>query len=459
MSATQVDLERPLRYPDTSSAPLMTKRAFWLIVLGFLLPGSAQMLAGNKKLGRFGITVTIIMWLGAIGALVGALNARVATLSLFTNSFFLLGLQVVVVFVAIMWIIIGFDTLRMVKLVKVKPTWRIPIVLLSVILTIVPSVGAAWAASTINAGREAISSLFRSAPPIDPIDGRYNIMLLGTDAGADREGLRPDSISLVSVDAKTGQSVIVGIPRDMYNVPFPETSPLYQDFPNGFGVDWGCDVGDCKINAVYAEAEYFYDESPYPDAEANGSTPGIEATRDAVEGVTGLKPQFYVLLNMDAFEHMIDALGGVTINVEEDLPIGGDADGNGITGWVQAGERKLSGYEAQWYARSRYGSERGDWDRMDRQRKLQAAILAQMKPQNVLTRFQEIAAAGTELVETDIPDSMLGPFVDLAAKASGFPPVNVELTPPAVDPEYPDFDEIHELVRQGVAAATPVEEE
>lgn len=49
------DLERPIRTPDLSSPPLMTKRARWLVVLGFLLPGSAQLLAGNRKLGRFGI--------------------------------------------------------------------------------------------------------------------------------------------------------------------------------------------------------------------------------------------------------------------------------------------------------------------------------------------------------------------------------------------------------------------
>ena len=56
-----LDLERPIRNPDTGSAPLMTKRARWLVVLGFLLPGSAQLLAGNRKLGRFGLTATVTL--------------------------------------------------------------------------------------------------------------------------------------------------------------------------------------------------------------------------------------------------------------------------------------------------------------------------------------------------------------------------------------------------------------
>ena len=43
-----IELERPLRNPDVASAPLMDKRARWLVVLGFVLPGSAQVLAGNR---------------------------------------------------------------------------------------------------------------------------------------------------------------------------------------------------------------------------------------------------------------------------------------------------------------------------------------------------------------------------------------------------------------------------
>jgi hypothetical protein len=81
-----------------------------------------------------------------------------------------------------------------------------------------------------------------------------------------------------------------------------------------------------------------------------------------------------------------------------------------------------------------------------------------MNPANVLLRFQEVAAAGTQLVETDIPESMLGRFVDLAAKAREHTPVNVELVPPAVDPELPEYGIIHQLVAEGVAAASPQEE-
>lgn len=459
-----LDLERPLRNPDLDSPPLMTKRARWLVVLGFLLPGSAQLLAGNRKLGRFGVGATILMIVALLATLVGLLVARVATLSFFTNSIVLLVLQILLYAYAALWLVLGFNTLKLTRLARAHRGWRIPIAMLAIILTVLPASGAAWAASTINAGRVLLSGLFSGAPAVEPVDGRYNILLLGTDAGADREGMRPDSISLVSVDAKTGQSVIVGIPRELANAPFPEDSPMYELHPNGFGVapntygEWGgCEVGRCILNGLYAETEYYYPEL-YPDAVSRGSTPGIEATKDAVTGATGLEVQFYVLINMDAFESLINALGGVTIDVKERLPIGGDEFGNNVEGWIEPGLQGMDGFAAQWYARSRYGSAAGDYARMERQRDLQAAILAQMNPSNVLLRFQDVAAAGTELVETDIPESMLGRFVDLAGMARGHSPVNVELVPPAVDPDYPEFGVIQQLVADGVAAASPAEQ-
>ena len=485
-----IELERPIRNPDLASQPLMTKRARWLVVLGFLIPGSAQTLAGNRRLGRFGLAVTITTWVLALALVAGLLFLRVPTLSLLTNGIFLLALQGAMLVVAVVWLVLGFDTLRLTKLVRVQPNWRMPIALLSVLLTVLPVAGAAWGSTLVGAGRTTIGSIFVGAPAVKPVDGRYNILLLGTDAGSDREGMRPDSISLVSVDAKTGQSVIIGLPRELVDMPFPESSPMHELHPNGFCDppnffgDWqGCLTGTGYLNSVYAEIEQA-DEiveveglSPeladvyaglYPGATKRGSSPGIEATKDAVSGATGLTVQFYVLLNMDAFSAIVDALGGVTVTVPERLPIGGGIDpwsGQlvGVEGWIEPGEQHLDGYHAQWFARSRYGSANGDYDRMQRQRDLQAAILAQMNPANVLLRFQEIAKAGTQLVKTDIPESMLGRFVDLAAKARAHSPINVELVPPAVDPEYPVYEEIHRLVREGVAAASeaalPTEEE
>lgn len=459
-----LDLERPLRHPDTDSGPLMTKRARWLVVIGFLLPGSAQLLSGNRRLGRVGIVATAVLVIGGLLALLGLAFARVATLSFFTNGVVLFVLQWLLFGYAILWLVLGLDTLRLTQLVRVQRNWRAPVAILSVLLTVVPVVGAAWAATTIDAGRTLLGDLFRGAPAVEPVDGRYNILLLGTDAGADRQGLRADSISLVSVDAETGESIIVGLPRELKDAPFPEDSPMAPVYPEGYcdeinnyevvdGGGYYCFTTG-NLNSLVTELEDSGSPSYAGMYEGAAASPGIEATKDAVSGATGLEVQFYVLVNMDSFTNLIDALGGVDIDVKERLPIGGDAEGNGIEGWIEPGEQHLDGFTAQWYARSRYGSEGGDYSRMERQRELQAAILAQMNPGNVLLKFQDVAAVGGQLVETDIPESMLGRFVDLAAKARAHDPVNVELVPPAVDPENPDYAAIHRMVADAIASAS-----
>ena len=191
----------------------------------------------------------------------------------------------------------------------------------------------------------------------------------------------------------------------------------------------------------------------YPDAESQGSEPGIEAMRDAAEAITGLPIQYYVLIDMAGSQQLIDALGGVTVTVPEDVPIHADETFTTVAEWIPAGEQHLDGYHALWYARSRHGT--SDYDRMARQRQIQEAVLAQFNPGNVLSKFQEIAAAGSQVVKTDIPQSMLGYFVDLAGKTKELPITDVELVPENdVDPEEPDYDYIRQLVQQAVFPPT-----
>lgn len=477
--STTFDFDLPLRNPDTSSPQLMTKRARWLVLWGFVLPGSAQVLAGNRKMGRFGLGATITMLLLAGVTLFGLAVARDFTLSVMLNPVVLVLIQVLLVAYAVLWLVLGFDTLRLTKIIKAKPNWRLPIAALSIVLTIVPVLGAAWATSTLGSLRDAMGSIFTNqAPSVPPIDGRYNILLLGADRGEDREGLRPDSISLVSVDAETGQSVIIGLPRELMEMPFPETSPMYEIHPNGFCMPpnaFSEEYGGCLtggyLNHLISEVEDAYDpnysylyEGIYADAVSRGSSPGIEATKDAVEGATGLKVQFYVLIDMAGFAQLIDALGGVQIDVKEPIPVGGREDEYtgewvDIAWYIEPGLQTLNGENALWYARARHGFANGDYDRMERQRNLQAAILAQMNPQTVLLRMQDLTAAGGDMIETDIPNSMLGAFVNLASKAQGFEPVRVSLTPPEIDPTYPDYALAHEMVVAGVTAASPPKEE
>lgn len=202
----------------------------------------------------------------------------------------------------------------------------------------------------------------------------------------------------------------------------------------------------------------------YPDAVASNSSPAVEATKDAAEAILGIEIPYHVFIDMHGFADLVDALGGVEITVEERLPEGpgpryeGQPVEEWATGWIEEGTQLMDGTTAQWYARSRYTT--SDWDRMRRQRELQSAILAQATPSNVVARFSEIVSAGTNLVQTDVPDSLLPFLVDLAVKAKEQEVQNLELTPEGVgiDPEDPtssDWQLIRDAARELMHPPTP----
>lgn len=460
MSSSSLWNEYSLRTPDASSPAVMTRRAWWLVALNFLLPGSAQSLSGNRRLGRVGLVSTLLLW-AVVVVLVGiALLSWQTLATVFSTWFVLLLAQIVLVAYAVLWIVLTIDTLRLARLVKTRPRARVGIAALAVGLLVVSSGGAVYASQIAGSARDTIAAVFGGGPSMPPSDGYYNFLLLGADSGTGRTHMLFDSISVVSVNADSGAVTITGIPRDMRNVPFSD-GPMKDRYPDGHQGHADATCGwDNKINQLNTEVGLCLDgEAMYPDAAALGSTPGIEATRDAAEGVLGIQIQYFVFVDMDGFASLIDALGGVDITVKERLPKGAlhkNADGSlsGITGWIEAGRQHMDGDTAQWYARSRYTT--SDYDRMKRQRQLQAAILDQFTPTTVLTRFQDISQAGSEIVHTDIPASMLSYLADLAVKAKEQEVSTIELTREnGVDPDAPDFAAIQQLVDEALHPATP----
>ena len=439
----------PIRFPDLRSHQTMTMRAWWLVGLNILIPGSAQILAGNRRLGRFGVASTFVLWAIAVVSIVVYALARTVIFTIITHPIGLTLIQVGLAAYAVLWAVLSLDTLRLARLIKTGPAARPLIASLGVLVLIVTAGTASYGAYVSGVARGAITSVFGGGNIAAPVNGRYNILLLGGDAGADRTGLRPDSISVASVDANTGKTTMIGVPRNLEQSPFSKGSPLYQKFPDGY------DCGDnCLISYLYTYGE----EHPalYPNALAAGSQPGIEAMRDAVEGSLGIKLQYYVLIDMQGFADLIDSLGGVTIDSHGRYPIGGQENSRGqpinVNQWIEPGVQKMNGFTALWYSRSRHGT--SDFDRMARQRQVQEAVLKQFSPANVLTKFQAVAKAGTQVVKTDIPTGTLGSFVDLADKSRTLPVTTLELVPPLISSAHPDFAQIRQLVSSSFAPST-----
>ncbi|KNC19770.1 transcriptional regulator [Arthrobacter sp. RIT-PI-e] len=442
----------PVRYPQAASPAVRTRRAFVLLILTLLLPGAAQVVAGDRRLGRRALRTTFLCWGLVLLGVVLALTDRSLLVGAVTHRWWSLVLIIALLGLAAGWALLFVNTLRLIRMSLLAPGARPLVAGALAVLMVLTSGSLAYGAYLLGVGRSTVGSIFGAGPAFDPVDGRYNFLLMGGDAGEDRAGRRPDSISVISVDAATGATITFSIPRNFQNAEFSDGSPLWDVYPGGY------DCGDpCIINSLYTEVTQDHPEL-YPGAE----DPGAEAMKDAAGGVLGLEIQAYLLIDMNGFEELVDAMGGIRMDVGGWVPItAGEIPGTDPIrhyppdGWIRPGVQTLDGYHALWYARSREFVT--DYHRVSRQQCVQQAMIAQLDPGTVLTRFQSIAAAGTQIVETDIPQDQLASFVDLGLKAQGQETRRLTIGPPDFGtpadnfPTYPDFGEIHDRV-QGMIA-------
>ncbi len=431
----------PVRAPETGTVPQRTKRGWILLVLTLFIPGGAQVVAGNRRLGRAALRVTLTVWALAVVALVLFFVNRDLLIRIGTNTWVQLAGIVALAVLAIGWAVLWVDTFRLIRLRLVAPGMRPLIAFASVLLLLVTSGALGYGSWVVNAGRNTLGSIFEAGPAIDPVDGRYNFLLMGGDAGEGRVGLRPDSIHVASVNADTGRTIIFSIPRNFQNARFTEGSPLWSAYPQGFS------CGDeCIINALYVDVNQNHQDL-YPGAK----DPGAEAMKDAAGGILGLEVQGYAMVDMAGFAQLIDAMGGVTVTTGGWTTYRGHRpDGQWGNAWWGPGTYTFNGEQALAFARSRHFST--DYSRIRRQQCIQSAMLAQFNPQTLVTRFQGILEAGEQIVETDLPGQQLGTFVSLASRGQSQPMGRLTIGAPDFGDQgdrfttYPDFDLIHQRV-------------
>jgi hypothetical protein len=90
---------------------------------------------------------------------------------------------------------------------------------------------------------------------------------------------------------------------------------------------------------------------------------------------------------------------------------------------------------------------------MARQRCVMDAMLHQLDPTTVLTKFQSIAAAGKNVVSTDVPAGQLDTFLDLAVRAKSQKISSVQFVPPLINPARPDMGLIRTKVSSAITAS------
>jgi len=438
------EIRTPFRDIDRADAKQLIKRSWWIVALNFVVPGSVQVVAGNKRFGRLGIVFTLAFWSFLLIAIVCALVSKVALFTLLTSPAIATPLGVLLNIYAALIFISTLDALRLMYLHKVTSRMKFIAAAFLIITGLFNTYLTGFIGSTALTATNFSTTIFKNSGSLETSKGRYNILLLGGDSGSNRFGLRPDSISVISISAETGVAVNIGLPRNLTHIQFEPDSPIHSAYPYGFRGDCG---GPCFLNAIYKDTMDKH-KSLYPGIAKKGSTAGIEATKSAVEWATGLKIHAYVLINMKSFVGLVDALGGITVNVKKALPIGGQVDcvpANNehesicpdAMSWIEKGRQHMDGRTALWYARSRHNT--NDYDRMKRQREVEKLVLKKIDLQTLLLRLGSVAGAGAKLVKTDIPSGSLPNLLDLALKAKSAGLKNLQLSYPTIQADNPDF--------------------
>lgn len=431
---------RPRRHTSTaldpraavrSSQNLRFRRSITLLALTLVLPGSAQIARGNRRLGQVVLGAWLALWLTAAAVLLTGGAGLVAGIAVSPDRLELL--RVGALALAAAWVVALLDAWRLGDPPRLRRGHRLAMTGTALALVGVVTVPLLLASHYAAVQKDLVSTLFPSGEAAAASDGRLNLLLLGADSSEERLGLRTDSMNLVSVDVTTGHTVLVGMPRNFEDARFPAGTPLAAQFPDGFR-------GEEPASQWLLNGVYHYG-TEHPDLVPGAADPGAEAIKQAISGTLGLDVHYYLLVDLGGFKQVVDALGGVTLELEEDVPYGQSG------GVLRAGVQDLNGREALWYARSRTGG--SDYVRMHRQRCVLGALLHEADPVNVLRRFGALAGSAKSVITTDIPQAALPQFVDLAVSARSQGVDSLQMSPPLVQPGAPDLP----VMRAALAAA------
>jgi LCP family protein required for cell wall assembly len=440
-------------HPSTRSAGRPPGRSMALTWASAVLPGLAHWIAGRRRAAVVIASVAVLLVAGL--AYLGLTTSRTEFLQLAVRPGQLTLVIAVALTLAVAWVVLVTGSYRVLGPVRSTGWAQVAVIVGLTALSLLVAAPPVAVARYAYLQRDLVTDLFPDEDPMtgiaaapngggtkEPFAGRdrVTILLLASDSGPDRTGVRTDSVVAASIDTHTGDIVLLSLPRNLQEIPFPP-GPLHDAFPNGLPGN------DGLLNAVYANV------TATPNLLKGARDRGAEGVKQTVSYILGIPIDYYAMVNLEGFNEFVDAMGGVTITITERLPIGGLlADGTRVppVGYLEPGTRKLSGTDAQWYARSRRDGT--DYDRMLRQRCLIGAMVQQASPTTVLKHFQELASATKKLAETDIPRSVLPDLIALGDKMHGGASIrSVAFVPPVISTGDPDYAKIRKLAKAAIA--------
>ncbi len=302
------------------------------------------------------------------------------------------------------------------------------------------SVPVLFLAFRANEARSAVASVFGSGGPslfvpdrsVDP-GAITNVLLLGGDAGPGRWGLRTDTMIVVSIHEATGRTALISIPRNLQRLQFPPGSPLAAEYPDGF---------DDLANAVFPHV------SNSPELMAHYGASGRQGEAVALSEAIGysldIEIDDYALVNMQGFAEVIDAVGGVTLELGDTVPLPPSLPGeHPLPASIGPGFVEMDGAMAIAYARSR--SADSDYQRMGRQRQLLAALGSQVSAGEAVSGFGSVTGVLGDSMRTSLSGGEFSSLLDRLGDNAAIGE-SVGLVPPLVEPGSPDYAEIRRIV-------------
>jgi LCP family protein required for cell wall assembly len=282
-----------------------------------------------------------------------------------------------------------------------------------------------------------------SIPPWNGTE-RLNILLIGADEQGG--GHNTDTMIVVSIDPATNQVVMFQLPRDTVDVPIP-AGPAQKLFGTVYAG---------KINSWFVAVRNRADLYP-----GTAQTRGYTGLKAILGELYGLDIKYYVEVNFDGFRKIVDALGGVTINVQ--VPVVDDrypAENNALQRvYIASGMQHMTGADALVYARSRHAST--DFDRGARQQRVLLSLREQTDVARVLPHIDELASAVASSLRTDIPRDLFPRLLGLAENVTSRNVRSFIFTPPFYQTEFtssprgyiivPKVDRIRAAVRDAFA--------
>ncbi|MCL1842165.1 MAG: LCP family protein, partial [Propionibacteriaceae bacterium] len=417
--------EQPAREPQ-APANLPLSHSLGRTVLSTVFPGAGLINVAPKRRNTVvGIVVlAVFVILGLTTVITAAVSpSRLVTFVLHPGLDRLAGVLFIVL--GLVWLAMIIGTYLLTRPRPGTGGQKAAGVIVTAVLSLIVAAAMALSAVASFAAASTISGIFgennrsatRPASAATPLSGDWmNILLLGADSnGAGTSAkMTIDTVMVASINVATGNTVLIQLPPGMARTPFPKDSKLADAYPVGFYDGKSAGNTNFTLGAIWNNVPAIH-----PELFTNTDFPGGDAMKLGVGTALGMQIDYFALLDVSSVQQLVDAIGGVTVNVNFNVAMGGSTQADcGAQGSIpQGANQHLDGTQALWFGRSVCNDPQTEYGLMNRQVCLAHAIVSQTDTTTLVTKFDQIAHSTTSMSVTDIPASALPTLAKLASSA------------------------------------------